>query len=45
MKHEKNKPIDPKLKKKLMKEFKSEVEKTGKMINRDLIKIWGYDKI
>ncbi|MFW5888118.1 MAG: sulfotransferase [Patescibacteria group bacterium] len=39
------KSIDLSLKKKLMKEFKPEVEELSKITNRDLVTLWGYDKI
>jgi hypothetical protein len=43
--YEKREPIDGNLRKKLMKKYKSEVKKLSKLLHRDLVKIWGYDKV
>lgn len=45
MRQEKRKPIYQKLREKLMKKFKPEVVKLNKLLQRDLVKEWGYDKI
>ncbi len=37
--------IDPELRKSLMKEYKHEVEKISELLDIDLVKKWGYDKI
>ncbi len=39
------KPMNPKLKRKLKEQFKPEVEKLSKLLNRDLITLWKYDGI
>lgn len=41
----KRKPIDPEFRKELMKKCKPEVIKLSKFLRRDLVKLWGYDKI
>jgi len=38
-------PMDPELQKELMKRFKPEVERTSKVVNRDLTGLWGYDAV
>ena len=38
-------PLDEAFKMELMQQFKSEVEQFGYLLNRDLITLWGYDKI
>ncbi len=38
-------PMDTELRKTLMKKYKPEVEKLSKLINRDLVTLWGYDKV
>lgn len=41
-----NRPkLDPELKKKLMKRYKPEVIKLSKLLKRDLLKLWKYDRI
>lgn len=37
--------IDPALRKRLMREYKPEVEKISKLLDIDLVKKWNYDKI
>lgn len=37
--------LQPKLRKELMEKFKKEVINTGRLINRDLAKIWDYENI
>lgn len=37
--------VDPTLRRRLMKKYKGEVEKAGKLVERDLVKYWGYDKV
>ena len=37
--------MEPELRNKLMKKFKMEVEKMSHLLNRDMIKLWGYDKM
>ncbi len=50
-KHEKRKPLSIEFRNKLMKEFKSEVVAFNKYVNKeglvdkDLVKLWGYDKV
>lgn len=41
----KRKPMNENLRKELMKKFYPEVEKLSKLLERDLIKFWGYDKV
>lgn len=36
-------PMDPKLRRKLMKEYKPEVQELSKLVGRDLVTLWGYD--
>jgi hypothetical protein len=43
--YEKRQPIDGDLRKKLMKQYKSEVEKLSKLLHMDLVKLWGYEKV
>ena len=38
-------PMNSELRQRLMKEYKPEVEKLSKLINRDLITLWGYNTI
>jgi hypothetical protein len=38
-------PLNEDIKNELMANFKSEVEKLSRLLNRDLIALWGYDKI
>jgi hypothetical protein len=45
MKETKRKGLDKKLKKELMLNFKPEVKKLAKIMNKDVVKLWGYDKI
>jgi len=37
--------LQPKLRKELMEKFKKEVINTGRLINKDLVKIWDYENI
>lgn len=37
--------LDLKLKKKLIKKFKPEVENLSKLVDRDLVSLWGYNKV
>src|SRR4030067_1020251 len=37
--------MDSELRRKLMKKFKPEVERLGKILNRDLTGLWGYDTV
>lgn len=43
--YEKNKKISPDFRKELMKQYKPEVKRLGEIMQRDLIKLWGYDYI
>ena len=43
MKPARRKPIDPKLRKQLMKRFKPEVEELSKLLKRNIVNEWGYD--
>ena len=38
-------PMDSELRQRLMKEYKPEVERLSKLINKDLVSLWGYDRI
>ena len=38
-------PMDPKLRAKLMKKFRSEVWELSRITGRNLVKLWGYDGI
>lgn len=38
-------PLNPELRYELMTKFKMEVDKIGHLLNRDMIKLWGYDNI
>jgi hypothetical protein len=41
----KRQPLEVGLRKELMQNLKSEVEKLSKLFHRDLVKLWGYDKV
>lgn len=45
VKHEPRQPLDETFKLGLMQEFKPEVEKLGDFLKKDLVSLWGYDKI
>ncbi len=45
VKYEPRKPVDDDLRLELMQQFKPEVEKFGNFLKRNLVSIWGYDKI
>jgi hypothetical protein len=42
---DKRQPIDSDLRKELMKLYKPEVKKLSKLLQRDLMKLWGYDDV
>ncbi len=44
-KNKKRKKLDEEAKKILMKRYKKEVLRLSKLLNKDLVKLWGYDKI
>jgi len=37
--------MDPALRKRLMKKYRGEVERLGRLLKLDLIRLWGYDRI
>ena len=45
VKHEHRQPLDETFKLELMQNFKPEVEKLSEFLKKDLISLWGYDKI
>jgi hypothetical protein len=45
VKHEPRQPLDEKFKLRLMQNFKPEVEKLSDFLKKDLVSLWGYDKI
>jgi len=45
MKEQQREKLDPALRKELMKKYKPEVVKLSKLLKRDLVKFWKYDKI
>jgi hypothetical protein len=45
VKHEPRQPLDETFKLGLMQEFKPEVEKLSDFLKKDLVSLWGYDKI
>lgn len=44
-KHQPRPELDPQLRRKLMQQYKPEVEKTSDLLGIDLVKKWGYDNI
>jgi hypothetical protein len=45
VKHEPRTALDEEFKIELMKKFSIEIEKFSHLLNRDLITLWGYDKV
>ena len=45
VKHEPRAALDEEFKIELMKKFSTEIEKLSHLLNRDLITLWGYDKV
>lgn len=45
MKHEPRKPLDAEFVLRLRKQFKQEVEKISVLLDRNLVKEWGYDRV
>jgi hypothetical protein len=45
VKHEPRQPLNETFKQKLMQNFKPEIEKLSEILKKDLVSLWGYDKI
>ncbi|MFO8015518.1 MAG: sulfotransferase [Candidatus Woesearchaeota archaeon] len=45
MKEAPRKKISPHLRRKLMRKYKPEVKKVSRLLGRDLVSMWGYDKV